>query len=75
MNKKHKAAKPARQRAQNMPFDSISTVASSTECTGLLPTPATDEEELESYTHIYDVPLTDSPNHQFEDDTHYPDLP
>ena len=71
MDKKRKAAKPAEQRADiMMPFNDNSAVASSTECTGLLPTPAIDEEELDSYTDIYDVPLTNSPRHQFEDHDH-----
>ena len=32
-------------------------VASSGECTGMMPTPAKTEAELESYSRIYNVPL------------------
>ena len=33
-------------------------VASATECTGLMPTPANDYSEAESYSEIYVVPKT-----------------
>lgn len=39
------------------PFDSESQVVSSTECTGMIPSAATEEEEIDSYHSIYDVPL------------------
>lgn len=32
-------------------------VVSSTECTGLIPTPPLSEDEAESYDKIYDIPL------------------
>lgn len=32
------------------------TVASSTECTGLIPTPPMSVDEAESYNEIYDIP-------------------
>lgn len=35
------------------------TVASSTECTGLVPTPPIDMSEVDSYHEIYDIPLSD----------------
>ena len=34
-------------------YDYLSHAASSTDCTGLMPTPATTEEERESYEAIY----------------------
>lgn len=37
-----------------LPPDEMSTV-SSTECTGLMPTPATDETERNSYRDIYNM--------------------
>jgi hypothetical protein len=37
-------------------FFNSESVASATECTGLIPTPPVSEEEAESYTKIYDVP-------------------
>lgn len=39
----------------DMLFDSNNTV-SSTECTGLIPTPPLNDEEAESYTDIYAIP-------------------
>lgn len=39
-------------------FDESFAVASSTECTGMIPTPATTDQEIESYGEIYDVPLS-----------------
>ena len=53
-------------------FNDEKQVASSTECTGLMPTPATSEDELESYSQIYDVPLAKAPKDQFEDIDHFP---
>lgn len=32
-------------------------VASATECTGLMPTPVTTDDAVESYSNIYDIPL------------------
>lgn len=40
-------------------LDEIDTVASTTECTGLIPTPPVSEEEAESYTKIYTIPKPD----------------
>jgi hypothetical protein len=37
-------------------FFDIETVVSSTECTGLIPTPPLSVAESESYTEIYDIP-------------------
>lgn len=75
MKERKRAATPVEKEDQKALFDHINAVASSTECTGLIPTPATDQEELDSYTDIYDVPLTDSPKNQFEDGDHYPHRP
>ena len=38
-------------------LDEMNTVASATECTGLIQIPPTNAEELESYTEIYDIPV------------------
>ena len=37
-------------------LNKIDSVASATECTGLMPTPPETEEEAESYNEIYVVP-------------------
>ena len=38
-------------------LDNEDSVASTTECTGLMPTPPTNEAEAHSYANLYDVPL------------------
>lgn len=38
-------------------FDDIYTVASATECTGLIPAAPINENAVDSYSEIYDVPL------------------
>lgn len=40
-------------------LDEVDTVASTTECTGLIPTPPVSEDEAESYTKIYSIPKPD----------------
>ena len=75
VEKKQKAETPVDRQDKEAIFRHLNAVASSTECTGLIPTPATDEAELDSYSDIYDVPLADSPKDQFEDMTHYPERP
>ncbi len=40
----------------NDSFFDTDTVASSTECTGLIPAPPLSDEEAESYTDIYSIP-------------------
>ena len=37
-------------------FVGSKSTASATECTGLIQTPADSEEELESYTELYNIP-------------------
>lgn len=39
-------------------FDNLFSVASGTEMTGLIPTPAQTSSELSSYSEIFDVPLS-----------------
>lgn len=39
----------------------LDTVASATECTGLMPTPPISEDEVESYTDLYSIPQPDEP--------------
>lgn len=72
MKKKKKTATPIERQDKEALFRHLNAVASSTECTGLIPTPATEEAELDSYSDIYDVPLADSPKNQFENMSHYP---
>ncbi len=38
-------------------FEEIMSVASATECTGLMPTPPLTKRAVDSYAEIYDVPL------------------
>lgn len=40
------------------PWDEGLTVMSSTECTGLIPASPASEAEVDSYTEIYDIPLS-----------------
>ena len=40
-------------------MNKIDSVASATECTGLMPTPPENEEEAESYNDIYVIPKSD----------------
>ena len=40
-------------------LEEADTVASTTECTGLIPTPPVSEDEAESYTKIYSIPKPD----------------
>ena len=37
-------------------LEELDTVASATECTGLIPTPPLSESEAEAYTDIYTIP-------------------
>lgn len=39
-------------------FDDPSVVASGTECTGLIPAAPVDGSEIDSYSQIYDIPLS-----------------
>ena len=41
-------------------LNKIDSVASATECTGLMPTPPENEEEAESYNEIYVVPKAEN---------------
>ena len=48
-----------KQLLQSRPIDEIEdfdTVASASECTGLIPTPPVNESQAESYTDIYTIP-------------------
>ncbi len=38
-------------------YEEMMDVASSTECTGLMPTPPVTKRETESYSKIFDIPL------------------
>ena len=43
-------------------LESDFSVASSTDCTGLIPSAPTAEHEVDSYNELYDVPLASDPN-------------
>lgn len=75
MKDKRKAPVPVEKQDMEALYEHLNPVASSTECTGLMPTPATEPSELDSYSDIYDIPLTESPKKQFENQTHYPERP
>ena len=42
-------------------FDEAFSVASTTECTGLIPSAPASGAEADSYSDIYDIPLADDP--------------
>ena len=42
-------------------FDNLFPVASSMDCTGLIPAAPESSEEVDSYSDIYDIPLADDP--------------
>ncbi len=46
-----------KRNLKNAPKDmfDVSTAASASECTGLIPTPVTSEAEAEAYEQLYDV--------------------
>ena len=43
-------------------FDDLFSVASATECTGLIQTPPVSDEEAEAYTEIYAIPQPENRN-------------
>ncbi len=50
------------KKPQNRPqaegwLDETAPVASTTECTGLIPTPPANPAEADSYTKLYDIPM------------------
>lgn len=49
------------QTEEDILLDDFNIVASSMECTGLMPRPPASEEEEESYADIYPVPQVASP--------------
>lgn len=53
MDEKNKKIRP---KSDNDKFFDSNVVVSSTECTGLMPTPPLSVDEAESYTEIYDLP-------------------
>lgn len=56
MDKKSKKARPIDPENQYL-FDNEFAVGSMTECTGLIPNAPTDDDDTQSYSEIYDVPL------------------
>lgn len=50
--------KPYNEEDDRELFDNDLFVSSATECTGLIPAAKTEEDEIESYSEIYDVPLS-----------------
>lgn len=57
---KQKVAPSITETDEDTLFD-LDTVASATECTGLVPTPPITENEAESYTDLYSIPQPDGP--------------
>ena len=55
-------------------FDEQFSVASSTDCTGLIPAAPANEAEAESYGELYDIPLAkkakDANNHMQDEDVY-----
>ena len=56
MDKKNKKTRPIDPENQYL-FDNEFAVSSMTECTGLIPNAPTDDDDTQSYSEIYDVPL------------------
>ena len=50
-------SRPYPTESHQYPFNDENQVVSATECTGMLPTPATEDAEIFSYHSIYDIPL------------------
>ena len=55
MPKKHKPILPY-DSSDGQPYEELYGVASSTECTGLIPSAPLDPAEVSSYQAIYDLP-------------------
>lgn len=55
--KTHKSAHPFERTTAADLFDDLFSVASATECTGLIPAAPADEPEVDSYSEIYDTRL------------------
>ena len=53
-----RASQPYDEEDDETLFDDLLSVASSTECTGLIPSTADSDAELDSYSDIYDIPLS-----------------
>ncbi len=54
MKEKNKELRP--KKAADDKFFDPNIVVSSTDCTGLIPSPPLSEDEAESYAEIYDIP-------------------
>lgn len=55
MSDNEKKVLPDESNNDEMP--DISSTASATECTGLMPTPPENEDELEAYQQLYDMEI------------------
>lgn len=55
----------------DIPFDEPFSVASATECTGLMPFAPGDTSEIDSYEDIYDIPLSPIVANEDERNTFY----
>ena len=55
MEPKNKQMAHPHEKFDDIIFD-VDTVASATECTGLIPTPPISEEAADSYTELYTIP-------------------
>lgn len=58
MSKKKKRTIPLKDNHRD-DVQNLSTVASTTECTGLIPVPPEDEQGAESYRDLYNIPKPD----------------
>ena len=72
MKKEHKPILPY-DHPDGQPYEELYGVASSTECTGLIPSAPTDPAEVASYQAIYDVPMSKNAkaaNHRLQEEDH-----
>lgn len=55
--KQEKPIRPYNDQDDRYLFDNEESVASATDCTGMIPTPPVEEAEVNSYSEIFDIPL------------------
>lgn len=58
--KRNKYNLPCETDLERLIQTDLMNVVSGNECTGLMPTPPLDLEEVEAYSDIYDVPMAES---------------
>ena len=65
----HQIPRPYDAGGDDYLYDDLFSVASSMECTGLIPAAPDSVSEVDSYSEIYDIPLTKNsvtPDHQIQ---------